>query len=102
MMPRLDPDKMPPALLTLLPMAERWGVGDDYDRERMVREASTEDLDQLVHCIDGISDDDLFDWLTGPEADNPKPSAEYLAITCLTMARDSARVTLAARTKQHQ
>jgi hypothetical protein len=99
-MPELDPQKMPKALLTLLPMAERWGIGDDYDRERMVHEASTDELSQLIHCIDDINDEDLFGWLGGPESYNPKPSEEYLAITHLTMARDSARVTLAKRNQQ--
>jgi hypothetical protein len=96
-MPKLDPTKMPAALLSLLPMAERWGIGDDYDREHLVHAASDEDLTQLIHCIDDIADADLFGWLSAPEADNPKPTEEYLAITCLTMARDSARVVLSKR-----
>jgi hypothetical protein len=100
-MPKLDPEKMPAALLPLLPMAERWGVGDDGDRERMVHEASDDDLTQLIHCIDGITDQELFGWLAGPESYNPKPSDEYVAITCLTMARDSARTVLARRRTRH-
>lgn len=29
----LDPKNVPPALMQLLPVAQRWGIGDDYDRE---------------------------------------------------------------------
>ena len=82
-------------------MAERWGIGDDYERERMVHEASEHDLTQLVHCIDDITDNDLFGWLAGPESHNPKPSQEYLAITCLTMACDFARLVLSERNRQN-
>jgi hypothetical protein len=72
-------------------MAEKWGIGDDYEREAAVREASAEELDVLIHCIDDIADEDLFGWLGGPESHNPDPSEEYLAITCLTMAIESAK-----------
>lgn len=87
-------NRVPSALIPLLPMAEKWGVGDDSEREKAISSASPEELESLVHCIDGISDQDLFDWLSGPESYNPKPSKEYLALTALTMAIDSAKLKL--------
>jgi hypothetical protein len=90
----LNPNNVPPTLIPLLPLAERWGIGDDFEREAAVTNASPEDLEQLIHCIDNISDADLFGWLSGPESFNPNPSHEYLAITCLTMAIDSAKLKL--------
>lgn len=92
---KLDPNKVPASLTNLLPMAEAWGIGDDYEREKKVASASLEELEELIHSIDQNSNEDLFGWLAGPEADNPFPSAEYVAITCLTMAIDSARLRLA-------
>ena len=90
----LDSRNLPSVLVSLLPMAEKWGVGDDFEREEMLRDATKEELEALVHSIDDISDDDLYGWLAGSEADNPHPTAEYIAITCLTMAIDSASVKL--------
>jgi hypothetical protein len=90
----LEPNRVPSALIPLLPIAETWGIGDDFEREDAISSASLEELELLVHCIDGISDQDLFGWLSGPEADNPKPSEEYLALTTLTMAIDSAKLKL--------
>jgi len=90
----LDPTKVPSALVALLPVAERWGIGDDFEREEAVSRASREELEALVHSIDEMSDDDLFGWLSGPESYNPQPSEEYLALTSLTMAIDSAKLKL--------
>ena len=90
----LDPKNIPSALIPLLPMAEKWGVGDDYQREEAISQASSDELERLIHSIDEISDADLFGWLSGPEFRNPKPSDEYLAFTALTMAIDLARLRL--------
>ena|SRR6185503_6824608 len=90
----LDPANVPAALLPILPVAAKWGIGDDYEREAAVRNSSREELEVLVHSIDNIADSDLYGWLEGPESFNPNPTPEYLAITCLTMAIDSAKVKL--------
>jgi hypothetical protein len=93
-MAKLNLVNVPPPLTPLLRVAEKWGIGDDFEREAAVRAASREELQALVHSIDGVSDEDLFGWLSGPESKSPNPSEEYLAITCLTMAIDSAKLRL--------
>lgn len=90
----LNPKNVPSALVPLLSMAEKWGIGDDFDREAAIGNASRHDLELLIHCIDNITDDDLYGWLSGVESSNPRPAEEYLAITCLTMAIDSAKAKL--------
>lgn len=90
-MRQLNANNVPDALAPLVPMAEKWGIGDDFDREAAVSHATRAELEALVHCIDDVSDDDLYGWLSGPESFNPNPSQEYLAITCLTMAIESAK-----------
>jgi len=90
----LDPSKVPAPLVPLLPIAEKWGIGDDFERERVVSIASLRELESLIHSIDEISDEDLFGWLSGPESHNPKPSEEYIALTALMMAMDSAKIKL--------
>ena len=78
-------------------MAEKWGVGDDCEREELLQNATKEELELLVHSIDEISDEDLYGWLGGPEAKNQCPTQEYLAMTCLAMAIDSAKVKIKKR-----
>ena len=90
----LNPANVPKALAPLLPMAEKWGIGDDFEREDTISRASRQELEMLIHCIDSISDEDLYGWLAGPESFSRKPSEEYLAVTCLTMAIDSAKLKL--------
>lgn len=90
----LNPANVPEALIAILPVAEEWGIGDDFERENKLNLAKREELEALVHSIDGISDEDLFDWLAGEESFNARPTAEYLALTNLTMAIDSAKVKL--------
>jgi len=75
-------------------MAEKWGIGDDFEREAVISNASKAELEALAHCIDEISDADLYGWLSGPDSFNENPSPEYLAFTCLTMAIDSAKLKL--------
>lgn len=86
---------MPSTLVPLLPFAEQWGIGDDFERELAVSNASRAELEVLVRCIDRVFDEDLYGWLAGEESYNTNPSAEYLALTCLTMAIDSAKLKLA-------
>lgn len=93
-MVKLDPDRVPRPLVRLVPMAEKWGIDDDYDRACAVRNASLDELEALVHCIDDVTDDDLFGWLSGSEADHQNPSPEYVAFSDLTMAIDLARLRL--------
>ena len=90
----LNPDKVPRPLVHLIPIAEKWALDCYIDA---VSNASSEELEALVRCIDDVTDDDLFGWLAGPEADNPNPSVEYVAFTDLTEAIDLARVLLEKR-----
>ena len=82
-MPQLNPNNVSCSLVSLLPMADKWGVGDDFERENAVSQASLQEVVLLIHCSGGISDEDLDGWLSGPEALNSQPFPEYLAITSL-------------------
>lgn len=59
----LDLKRVPEALVPLLPFVERWGIGDDFEREAAVRAASVGELEALVHSIDGVSDEDFYGWM---------------------------------------
>jgi hypothetical protein len=93
----LNPIKVPPEIVPVLPFAEQWGVSDDYEREAAIENATTEELNKLAHCLDQVDDGVLTSWLTGPESREQTPTDEYLAVTCLTMAVHSAKVKLKKR-----
>jgi hypothetical protein len=76
-----------------VPFAQRWAIGDDFDREATVRSAQREDLRRLVAALDSVGDD-FWDWLAGDESYAQPPSDEYIALTDVSMAAESARVAL--------
>ena len=88
----LYPEAVPPAVRSLLPLARRWGISDDGYRDAAVAGADAETLAALVAAVDAIGDAALYGWLAGPEASSARPSAEYVAVTALTMAADQARL----------
>lgn len=91
---KLSPRAVPSPLHGLLPLAEQWGISDDGYRETAVAQADAETLAALVDAVDAVDDAPLYGWLTGDEADQRPPSAEYVAVTALTMAADQARLLL--------
>jgi succinate dehydrogenase flavin-adding protein (antitoxin of CptAB toxin-antitoxin module) len=93
-MVKLNPGKVPRPLVHLIPIVEKWALDGYIDA---VSNASSEELEALVHCMDDVADDDLFRWLVGPEADHPNPSREYVLFTDLTQAIDLARILLEKR-----
>lgn len=90
----LSPGAVPSAVRSLLSLARRWGISDDGYRDSAVEQADAETLAALVAAVNAIDEEALYDWLTGPEANSGRPSAEYVAVTCLTMAADHARLRL--------
>lgn len=90
----MDDKRLPSQLGSLVPLLSRWAIGDDMIRSREVEKASRHDLEALVAAVDSVDQDVLYGWLAGPEANSPTPSAGYVAVTCLTMAADEARISL--------
>lgn len=85
----LDPEAVPPELRSLLPLAERWGIGDDYDRCAAVDNASEEERAALVAAV-ADAPPSLYDWLLAES--HPPYSSEWAALTDLTQAYDYARI----------
>jgi hypothetical protein len=86
----LKPDRVPEPFRRWIPLAERWGIGDDYEREAAVDEADAAALEELLALREDF--DDIALWLAGPESHSKSPTPEYIAFTCLTMAWESAKV----------
>jgi hypothetical protein len=91
-----DPEAVPESARQLIALAEVWAIGDDYDREAAVERATDQELRRLVDGV-AAADGDFWDWLAGPESNSSEPSPEYIAMTHLSMAADSARVRLSRR-----
>ena len=94
---KLNHENIPQAVSTLLPIVLRWGINDDYTREKEINSASTEDLLNLVKSLESIDYNILYEWLEGPESFKSSPSIEYVAFTNYTMAIDSAKIKLKKR-----
>lgn len=89
MVPQLDPKRVPPGLRHLIPLAQRYGITDNLDREQAVLASSPEELAELKAAV-ARHDDEMDGWLAGPEADEPPYSDEYLAFSAMRMAADFA------------
>jgi hypothetical protein len=88
---RLDATRVPEQFRIWIPLAERWGIGDDLIREDCVSTAAPSELRELLEFGDAY-DEVLDEWLTGPESESKAPSEEYCAFTCLGMAWDLAQL----------
>lgn len=86
----LRDDNVPASIVPLLSLARRWGIPDDGYRWGSVERATERDLDSVITAVDDAPNE-LWDWLVMSAGDEA-PSAEYVALTCLTMAYDQARV----------
>jgi hypothetical protein len=68
-----------------------WGIADDGFRDEKVYDSDDESLRRMVALVDEAPEE-LWAWLVAPAADGEPSSAEYTALTCLTMAADLARL----------
>jgi len=84
---KIDSSRVPQDLLPLVAYAMFWGITDDLVRENLVREAP-EDIKANLKKVVAQFDDALDAWLAGDEAENPRPSSEYLAYPAMGMASD--------------
>lgn len=96
----LSAEKVPSEFASILSYAERWGIQDDIDRETAIEEATQEELADVASCLDSIDDGILVAWLTGPESRKSPIAKEHVAITCLTMAVQSAKAEIKRRNRE--
>lgn len=81
---KLDRRRIPEQFWALIPYAEFWGIADDWTREDLLRKAPPLALRNLKEVVAKV-DDDLDEWLAGPEADD-SPSDEYIAFSVMRLA----------------
>jgi hypothetical protein len=83
----LDPARVPEPLRGLIPLAEKFGIGDDLMREDFFAKTPKDELRNLVQAL-GKHNRELDVWLAGPESSGPDYSAEYLAFSSMRMGVD--------------
>ena len=59
---RLDSTKVPEDLRNLVPLAERWGIGDDVDRNAKVDGATPKERNELRTALEPL-DSRITQWL---------------------------------------
>lgn len=89
----LNIDKIPESVHIFIANAIEWGIGDDYEREQKIKNATDTEILELCRIGDFLADDQGFnDWLFGDISIGFDPDLEYVIFTNLTMAIDSARL----------
>ncbi|NIR44190.1 MAG: hypothetical protein GWN99_08710 [Gemmatimonadetes bacterium] len=58
----LQPANVPEGLRELIPLAEKWGIGDDVDRAALIERSSTEERQALTRSI-APHQDEITAWL---------------------------------------
>lgn len=84
---KLNKNDVPKALWPLIPYAETWGIADDFIRGKVIKQTPKNILDNFKYIITQF-EDELDDWLAGPEADKENPTLAYIAFSAMRMAYD--------------
>jgi hypothetical protein len=84
---RLEPERVPPSLRHLIPLAARYGISDDLIRGDLIARTGRADLDVLQVAVAAHAQL-LDEWLAGPDAVGPYYSDEYVAFLAMRMAAD--------------
>ena len=83
--PKLSEANVPENLRSLIPLAQKWGIGDDALRDEFERQASEGEKDQLRQALQG-KQKCIADWLSAfPEGGM---SDEAVAFMYMTLAAD--------------
>jgi hypothetical protein len=75
---QLDPNKVPADLRPLVPLAERWGIGDDVDRNAKVDRATAAEREELRTAL-GPLQSRVTDWLNSfGQGEMPAEAAAFM------------------------
>jgi hypothetical protein len=83
---KLNPAKVPNDLRPLIPLAERWGIGDDVDREAALARATKAEQQKLRQAVEAHASK-ITEWLDSFGADETM-SDEAAAFMYMQLAVD--------------
>ena len=95
----MNENQIPPSLHHLIPLAEKWGIEDDGDREEILEASSNEELIELIDFIDTLPKNaltDLDNWFLNPKLVK-EPSFEYLKFSAYFLSFQLAKIILKDR-----
>jgi hypothetical protein len=72
---RLDPARVPADLRILIPLAEKWGIGDDIIRNDLIDKANEAEKQELHDAL-YVLDERVTEWLRGMPAGEMSDEAE--------------------------
>ena len=81
--PDLDPNQVPDDLRDLLPIAKKWGIGDDIIRDDMRQKSSTAEKRELINQLEGKTKR-INNWLDTFDDDEftPESTAFLYLLLC--------------------
>jgi len=88
--PKLDPENVPEHLRDLLPLAAKWGIGDDIIRDDFEQKASEDEKQELKNSLSGRMAE-ITKWLDSFEAGEPM-SDEAACFMTMQLALDEMRL----------
>ncbi len=71
----------------MIPLAERYGISDDLERETLLMQSTEAERRHLKEAVRD-QDAELDLWLAGPAASGPNYSPEYIAFSAMRMGAD--------------
>ena len=86
----MNKKNIPKSLHHLIPLAEKWGIEDDGDRDNLVFNATEGELRLLTNPIQNLNSDVLNEWFCNPILIK-QPTVEYLKYSALFMAFEYAK-----------
>ena len=87
--PRMNPRRVPEHLRDLLPLARKWGIGDDIIRDDLRQKASVQEKGELEKALSG-RERSVFEWLDS--LDPASMSREAAAFMFMMSALEEIRV----------
>lgn len=96
--PKLRNDNVPQDLWELIQYAEFFGISDDILRYRLALVVPLSRLQELKRLVTKY-DNELDEWLAGPEARSENFSSEYIAFSAMRMVSDDLEMIMRRRLK---
>jgi hypothetical protein len=79
--PSINPENVPEYLRALIPMATKWGIGDDGVRDELEKKATKEEKAELEQAIKG-KEKLIHDWLDSfPKGEMSDEAGAFMYMT---------------------
>jgi hypothetical protein len=98
---KIDKDKVPEKLHHLIPLVQKWGIGDDGYRDEALTNANITELIELTTSISDEDANNLNEWLIDPN-EMKLCTQEYLMYSAFFLAFEYANAILNDRLQKNE